>query len=223
MTRGVFEHQLEQLQELLLVMSSKVEGNLGLAATILQKADVQGAQQLIAADEAINQVQVHIEEMSLTLFATQQPRARDLRLITAVTAIAVELERINDYAKGIAKISLVFNPSSLGSEIIILREMADRLQGMMTGAIDAFIERDVAQASAIHAADSAIDSLYQQLQQELLAYLPTHIEDMENATKLMWAAHNYERAGDRIGNICERVVFLVTGKIIELPCDMSLL
>lgn len=219
MARGNFERQLYQLQEKLLILGSKVTSNLRLAAVILYRADVQEARCLIAADEAINQAQVQIEQMCLSLIATQQPRATDLRLITAVSAIASELERINDYAKGIAKISLSFNPVGLGSEVAILREMGDRLQSMLTGAIDAFIERDVPQACAIHAADRAIDTLYQQIQQELLAYLATHVEVMENATKLMWAAHNYERAGDRIGNICERVVFLVTGEIIELPYD----
>ncbi|MFO7683645.1 MAG: phosphate signaling complex protein PhoU [Chloroflexota bacterium] len=219
MARGNFEQQLHQLQEKLLILSSKVTGNLTLAANILYRADAQEAHRLIAADEAINQAQVQIEQMCLALIATQQPRATDLRLITAVSAIASELERINDYAKGIAKISLSFTPIGLGSEVAILREMGDQLQGMLTGAIDAFIERDVPQACAIHAADQAIDILYQQIQRELLAYLMTHVEVMENATKLMWAAHNYERAGDRIGNICERVVFLVTGEIIELPYD----
>ena len=218
MMRGNFEQQLHQLQEQLLILSSKVQGNLVLAAKILQKNDEQGAHTLIAADGAINEAQVHIEQTCLKLIATQQPRAKDLRLITAVSAIAIELERINDYAKGIAKISLVLNPIWLTTEIGMLGEMAHRLQSMLTGATDAFIERDVAQACAIHAADNAIDILYQQIQQELRTHL-TDAEGMENATKMMWAAHNYERAGDRIGNICERIVFLVTGKIIELPYD----
>ncbi len=216
MARGNFEQQLNQLQDQLLALSSKVQGNLVLAVTILQKSDEQEARKLIAADEAINEAQVQIEQMCLGLIATQQPRAGDLRLITAVSAIAIELERINDYAKGIAKISLVLNPVWLKNEIAILREMAHRLQSMLTGATDAFIERDVTQACAIHAADNAIDLLYQQIQHELLSHM-TDSEGMENATKMMWAAHNYERAGDRIGNICERIVFLVTGKIIELP------
>jgi phosphate transport system protein len=222
MARGNFEQQLHRLEEQLLVLSSKVQGNLVLAATILQKADEQGAQNLIMADSAINEAQRQIEQTCLGLIATQQPRAKDLRLITAVSAIAIELERINDYAKGIAKISLVLNPVWLTTEIALLREMAHRLQSMLTGATDAFIERDIAQACAIHAADSAIDNLYQQIQQELHGHL-TDAEGMANATKMMWAAHNFERAGDRIGNICERIVFLVTGEIIELPYDHSLL
>ena len=218
MARGNFEQQLHQLQEQLLVLSSKVQGNLVLAATILQKDDKQGAHNLITADIAINEAQRQIEQTCLGLIAIQQPRAKDLRLITAVSAIAIELERINDYAKGIAKISLVLNPVWLTTEIGLLREMAHRLQSMLTDATDAFIERDIAQACAIHAADSTIDNLYQQIQQELRHYL-TDAEGMENATKMMWAAHNFERTGDRIGNICERIVFLVTGEIIELPYD----
>lgn len=218
MARGNFEQQLHQLQDQLLILSSKVQGNLVLAAAILQRDDEEGAHDLIIADEAINEAQVHIEQTCLSLIATQQPRAGDLRLITAVSAIAIELERINDYAKGIAKISLTLNPVWLTQEIAILREMANRLQSMLTEATDAFIERDVEQACAIHAADRAIDDLYQQIQKHLLTHM-TDVLGMENATKMMWAAHNYERAGDRIGNICERIVFLVTGEIIELPYD----
>ena len=218
MMRGNFEQQLHQLQEQLLILSSKVQGNLVLAATILQNSDEQGARNLIAADGAINAAQVCIEHTCLKLIATQQPRAKDLRLITAVSAIAIELERINDYAKGIAKISLTLDPVWLPTETSILREMAYRLQSMLTDATDAFIERDVVQACSIHAADSAIDMLYQQIQQELRTHL-TDVAGMENTNKMMWAAHNFERAGDRIGNICERIVFLVTGEIIELPYD----
>lgn len=218
MARGNFQQQLYRLEEQLLVLSSKVQGNLVLAATILQKADKQGAQNLIMADNAINEAQRQIEQTCLGLIATQQPRAKDLRLITAVSAIAIELERINDYAKGIAKISLVLNPAWLTTEIALLCEMAHRLQSMLTGATDAFIEGDITQACAIHAADSAIDNLYQQIQQALFSHM-TDAEGMANATKMMWAAHNFERAGDRIGNICERIVFLVTGEIIELPYD----
>lgn len=221
MTRGNFEQRLHQLQEQLLILSSKVQGNLVLAAAILHKHDELGARHLIAADTAINQAQIQIEHTCLSLIATQQPRAKDLRLITAVSAIATELERINDYNKGIAKISLVIDPGRLVGEIALLREMSYLLQSMLTDATDAFIERDITQARIIHAADSAIDILYQQIQQELLTHTATPCE-LENATKLMWAAHNYERAGDRIGNICERIIFLVTGQIIELPDEIRL-
>jgi len=217
MTRGVFEHQLEKLQELLLIMSSQVEGNLVATAVALQHADHTRSQELIEADAHMNAAYIHIEQTCLGLIATQQPKARDLRLITAVMTIGGELERINDYAKGVAKINLHLGHEPRLTAVADLCAMAEKARLMLTQGMNAFLARDAAQAYAVHAADAEIDALYTQIQQDLLAAILTNVQHTTQANKLMWAAHNLERAGDRIGNICERIVFLVTGELIELP------
>lgn len=222
MLRGAFEHQLEQLQEQLLVMSSQVEGNLVMTAVALQQCDLPRSENLITADEQINAAYIRIEETCLSLIATQQPRARDLRLITAVMTIAGELERINDYAKGIAKINLQLGYMPRLTAVADLCIMAEKACTMLTESINAFLSRDAAQAYAVYAHDAEIDALYARLQQELLSAILADIQQIIQANKLMWAAHNLERAGDRIGNICERVIYLVTGELVELPTAVNL-
>lgn len=222
MIRGVFEHQLEQLQEELLIMSSKIEWNLVAAAAALAQRDLEISRALIAGDEQINATYIHLEQMCLNLIATQQPKARDLRLITAVMSIAGELERINDYAKGIAKINLQLSPDPLPPLVNDICQMAEKARQMLTLSINAFIERDVNAAYAIHASDREIDALYTHINQELLHTILHNSQQTAQANKLMWAAHNLERAGDRIGNICERVIFLVTGQILDISHDFPL-
>lgn len=222
MTRGVFEHHLERLQEQLLMMSSQVENNLVATAVALQRCDHTRSQALIQADAHMNAAYIHIEHTCLSLIATQQPKARDLRFITAVMTIGGELERINDYAKGIAKINLHLGHEPRLTAVTDLCTMAEKARLMLTQGMNAFLARDAAQAYAVHAADAEIDALYTQIQQDLLTTIQADVYQTTQANKLMWAAHNLERAGDRIGNICERVVFLVTGELIELPTAVTI-
>ncbi|MBK8985555.1 MAG: phosphate signaling complex protein PhoU [Chloroflexi bacterium] len=217
MLRAVFEHQLEQLQEQLLIMSSQVEDNLVTSTSALQQCDHAFSEALIAADAQINAAYIHIEEVCLALIATQQPRARDLRFITAVMAIAGELERINDYAKGVAKINLQLGHQPRPTAVSDLCVMAEKARHMLTQSMNAFLARDASLAYVIYAADAEIDALYSQIQQDLLAVMLSDFHQTPQANKLMWAAHNLERAGDRVGNICERVIYLVTGELVELP------
>ena len=218
MLRAVFEHQLEQLQEQLLIMSSQVEDNLVTSTFALQQCDHAFSEALIAADAQINAAYIHIEEVCLALIATQQPRARDLRFITAVMTIAGELERINDYAKGVAKINLQLGhqprPRAVSDLCCV---MAEKARHMLTQSMNAFLARDASLAYVIYAADAEIDALYSQIQHDLLAVMLSDFHQTPQANKLMWAAHNLERAGDRVGNICERVIYLVTGELVELP------
>ena len=216
MTRGVFAYQLDHLQEALLVMSSQVEWNLVASVSALQRRDWASSQALIEEDAQINESQVAIEQMCLGLIATQQPKARDLRLVTAVFIIASELERINDYAKGVAKINLQLDHTPLPPVINALALMAEKLQAMLSQSMKAFVERDVAAAYAIHASDAEIDTLYAEVQQTMLQAIWRDPRQTAQSNKLMWAAHNLERAGDRIGNICERVIFLATGVLRDL-------
>lgn len=211
--RGVLAYQLDHLQEELLVMSSQVECNLVASVLALQQRDRASSEALIKADRQINESQVMIEQMCLGLIATQQPKARDLRLVTAVFIIANELERINDYAKGVAKINLQLDHDPLLPVVTDLRLMAEKLQLMLSQSMNAFLERNVTAAQSIHASDDEIDELYAQVQQTIIKAIWRDPRQTAQANKLMWAAHNLERAGDRIGNICERIIFLVTGTL----------
>jgi phosphate transport system protein len=148
--------------------------------------------------------------------ATQQPMASDLRRIVAVLNIIVELERMGDYAEGIAKIVLMHRDTPLLKPLVDVPRMAEQARDMLRRSLDAFIRRDAPAAIAIAAEDDAVDALYEQIYRELFTYMLQDPKTFDRATWLLWVAHNLERIADRVTNICERVVFEVTGRMEEM-------
>lgn len=219
MSRVHFDRELQALQDRLLALGSEVAQNIVTAGALLQQRNNATARQVIRADERVNQEQMAIEKDSLILLATQQPLASDLRLVASVIAIATELERINDYAKGIAKINLMIAEEELLEPARDLPLMADKAASMLTRALQAFVKRDVETAYALHAEDDEVDALYNRVYEKLIALIREDVEMMDQATHLLWAAHNLERTADRVSNICERIIFTVTGKLVEMPED----
>jgi len=204
----------------MLILGSMVEKAITSAVDTLKRRDLEGARRLIADDRQINQRRFAIEERCLTLIATQQPMASDLRAIAAILEIATELERMGDYAKGIAKINLMIGEEPLLKPLIDIPRMADKASNMLRRALDAFIQRDVALARAIPAEDDEVDALYNQVYRELLTFIMTDPRTLDRATFLLWVAHNLERTADRVTNICERVIFTVTGEMVEMDTAM---
>ncbi|MFW6097189.1 MAG: phosphate signaling complex protein PhoU [Chloroflexota bacterium] len=217
MSRNVFDRELQKLQDRLLALGSEVEQNVVTAVNVLIERDQVTARKLIASDTRINEEQMSIENDSLILLATQQPLATDLRVLASVISIATELERMNDYAKGIAKIQLMIGDVPLLEVAEILPHMAEKARGMLHRALRAFIDRDVDAAYAIHEEDDEVDALYNRAYEQLVADITADPNIMDQATHLLWAAHNLERTADRVSNICERVVFTASGKIVEMP------
>lgn len=216
MPRETFQRQLQWLIDDALVLGSIVESALIASVESLRARDLEGARWLIAADRLINDKRYAIENDAISLVATQQPMAGDLRTIASVLEIATELERIGDYAKGIARISLMLDQQPLVKPLLDIPLMADKIQQMLHRALDAFARRDADLARAIPADDDEIDALYNQVYRELLSLIMANPRDLDQATQLLWVAHNLERSADRVTNICERVVFTVTGVLIEL-------
>ena len=216
MPRDQFERELQELQSEMLEMASKVEKAIVDAVNILAYRDMDGARALIARDREINQQRFDIEAQCLVVVATQQPMASDLRIIAAILFIVNELERIGDYAKGIAKINLRIPPGPLLKPLLDLPRMAEITRDMLYRAMDAFVRRDVASARAIPRQDDQVDALFEHVNQELLQLIISDPGVTEQANLLMWAAHNLERAADRVTNLCERTLFTVTGEFVEL-------
>jgi phosphate transport system protein len=183
---------------------------------VLKRRDMEGSRRVIARDHLVNERRFAIESDALVLIATQQPMAGDLRTIAAVLDITSELERIGDYAKGIAKINLMIGEGPLLKPLIDVPRMAEKTCDMLHRALDAFARRDTEMALAIPTEDDEVDSLYNQVYRELITYILADPRVIEQANYLLWAAHNLERAADRVTNICERVIFTVTGKMVEL-------
>jgi phosphate transport system protein len=185
----------------------------------LKAQDLESAQRIVNDDRLINERRFGIEADVLALIATQQPMASDLRVLASILEIATELERIGDYGKGIAKIALLIGLEPLIKPLIDLPRMASRVQEMLQQSLEAFTGRNVELALQVAASDDEVDALYNQVYRELLTFIISDPRTIDQATHLLWVGHNLERAGDRVTNICERVVFMVTGKMTELETN----
>jgi len=214
--REHYVQQLRSLQDDLLRLAGLAESAVGRAITALQNQDVEEAKRIIAEDDIIDRQQYALEDRALLLIARQAPMAADLRMISAVISIASELERIGDYAEGIAKITIRGAGEPLLKPLIDVPRMAEKSQQMLRIAVDAFINRDVDAARALGDADTEVDQLTTQVQNELLSYMLRDPKNIERALHLMFVAHNLERVADRTTNIAERLIFLVTGEIVDL-------
>jgi len=219
MPRETFDRELRALQDEVLTLGSMVEQALTEALDSLKRRDMAAARRLIAGDGLINEKRFAIEAATLMLIATQQPMAGDLRTLAAVLEIAGELERMGDYAKGIARINLLIGDEPLLKPLLDLPLMARKACHMLRRALEAFVRRDVALARAIPAEDDVVDALYNQVYRELLTLIMADPRRIEQANYLLWVAHNLERTADRVSNICERVIFTVTGELTEIAPD----
>ena len=216
MTREQYAHQLKDLRSSVVTMASMVDKAINNAVVALAQRDVPLAQQVVAEDRAINEHRWQTEEQALLLIATQAPMAKDLRTIAAAIHIVTDLERMADHAAGIAKIAIQTADQSPLKPLIDIPRMSDIARAMLHDAITAYIEDDQAAARAIVARDDEVDGLYDQIYRELLTFMLADPTTIDQATHLLWVAHNLERIADRVTNICERVVFAVTGQLEEL-------
>jgi phosphate transport system protein len=216
MAREKFEHDLHRLQDEILALGAMAESAVAESVRTLKQQDFARARALIQGDRLINEKRYAIENEALTLIATQQPMAGDLRTLAAILEIATELERMADYAKGIANIVLMIGTETLIKPLVDIPRMADKACDMLHRALEAFLRQDVEAARAIPKEDAAVDALYEHIYRELITYIMADPKTIDQATRLTWVAHNLERVADRVGNICERIVFSITGRGEEL-------
>src|SRR4030043_2071384 len=214
--RAVFHKKLREIQDDVLAMGSIVSKATLRSIDALKNRDLELAQQVVADDNKVNRKRFEIEEKCIEIIATQQPMASDLRIILAVLNIVSEVERIGDYAEGIAKIAIMIGDEPPLKPLIDIPRMAEQSVDMLRRSLDAFVNRDADAARKIATEDDLVDHLYDQVFRELLVFMAEDPKTITRATRLMWAAHNLERAADRVTNICERVVFIVTGKMEEI-------
>jgi phosphate transport system protein len=199
-----------------LALGSLVEEALLDSARTLKYRDMKRGLRLIADDRVINRQRYDIEQDALALIAMQQPMAGDLRALAAILEIVTELERIGDYAKGIARINQMIGERALIKPLVDIPQMAGEAQDMLHDSLDAFVRRDVQLARMVSQRDQVVDDLYRRVYRELIESVLADPTQIEQSSYLIWAAHNFERAADRVTNICERVIFTVTGELVEL-------
>ena len=215
-TRTSFHKHLSEVEEDVLKMGITVVKAIDRAIEALKKRDLTLAHRIIADDAQINRQRFDIEDKCIGLIATQQPMASDLRLIVAILNIIIEMERIGDYAEGIAKIVIMIGDEPPLKPLIDIPRMGEITIEMINNSLQSFVARDVELAMRVITLDSIVDDLNDQVFQELLTFMMVDPKTTNRATRLIWVAHNLERAADRATNICERVVFTVTGKMEEI-------
>jgi phosphate transport system protein len=216
MLRKTFENEIQQLKEDVLQLGSMVEQAILDSVEALKKRDVKASEKVFQEDQQINQKRFDIENKLMVLIATQQPMARDLRLLASTMEIISELERMGDYAKGIANINIRMGDAPLLKPLIDVPRMAQIGADMLRRALIAFVNEDVEMAKSIPIQDDEVDALYNQVYHELMMFIIQDPKSIERANWLLWVAHNLERVADRVTNICERTVFIVTGEMKEI-------
>lgn len=213
--RTSFHKKLREIQDDILVMGDMAGKAILRSIEALKDRDLDLARKIIADDHKINDKRFEVEEKCAQLIATQQPMAGDLRILIAILHITTEIERIGDYAAGIARIVAMMGDEPPLKPYIDIPRMADQTVDMLHRSLRAFIQHDADTARGIAAEDDTIDHLYDQVFRELLTFMMEDPKTITRATRLIWVAHNLERAADRVTNICERTIFMVTGKMEE--------
>ena len=216
MPRETLDNKIQHLNNEILILDSMVEHATLESIVALKKKDLVLARRIYDDDQLINNKRYELENDLIVTIATQQPiMAHDLRIVAAIYDVVSELERMGDYAKGIAKITLLIGDQPLVKPLIDIPRMADLAVSMLHRAVTAFIHGDVESARSIPKEDDEVDSLYNQVYRELLAIMFADPSTIDQANYLLWVAHNLERMADRVTNICERTVYTVTGQLLE--------
>ena len=215
MPRNEFGRDLRFLQEELLAVGSMVEKAIANSVDGLKRRDLDLSRQVVQDDAIVDASRYDIEERCVNLIAKQQPMATDLRTIIAILQIVGELERMGDYASGIAKISLAMGNDPPIKPLIDIPRMADKASLMLRRSLESLVNRDIVAAQGIRADDDEVDVLYDQIYRELLTFMLEDPRTITRATYLLWVAHDLERIADRATNIAKRVIYLVTGEHVE--------
>lgn len=214
--REAYHKDLEKLEEDLMAMA-KAGGRAVLKSIdALESRDLEASQAIVDEDKFINERRFKIEEQAMLLLATQQPMASDLRTLAAILNVITDLERIGDYAAGNAKVSLMIGDRELIRPVVDMREMAKLGCSMLERCMEAFKNRDAETARKICSEDDKVDEIYDRIYKDLVLMMVESPGIIQRATYMMWASHNLERVADRVTNIAERVVFMVTGKMEEM-------
>ena len=213
MVRADFDRSLEELQAELIGLGEMVEKAIVKSMDALERRDLPMAYEVVAEDDQIDEKRFELEERCIDLIATQQPLAVDLRTLLAVLHIAVELERMGDYAEGIGKICMIIGEDDSVETPEQLSQMAKMGINMLRRSLKSLTDRDIDLANDVWDSDDEVDALYDAVCRQIFLDMGQHPKTIEAATHFLWVAHDLERIADRATNIAERVIFVVTGRI----------
>ncbi len=216
MTRTILNRQMVHIQDELLILGSMVEQAMISAVNSLKTRDVAAAKQIFEQDQVINEKRFAIENAILTLMATQQPMARDLRTLAAMLEVNTELERMGDYAKGVAKVTMLLGDAEASMPAFEITKMAELSVSMLHRALTAFIDENTSLALAIPKEDDQVDELFNTAYKKIVNDMISHPDSIDQVNMMLWVIHNIERMADRVTNICERTVFITTGELFDM-------
>jgi phosphate transport system protein len=220
MPRETLDRKLRYLQQEMLMLSSMVETAVTASVEALKAHDLEGARVVIANDHQINTRRFELEnDIVITIATTQPVMATDLRLVASILEVVGELERMGDYAKGIARVTLLIGKEPHIKPLIDIPIMSSLAISMMHRAVQSFISQDAETARLIPAEDDRVDALYNQVYRELVTIMFQDPSTIDQANQLMWVAHNLERMADRVTNICERAIYVATGQLVEISAS----
>ena len=207
---------MRQLQDDVLALGSMAEKAILDSVEALRDGDAEWSRRLIRDDEKVNARRFEIEDRCIFVIASQQPMATDLRALASILYIITDIERMADHAEGIARINLLLGDEPLPRRLGYLPAMADRAVAMLRNSLKAFIDHDVDMARQICDADDEVDRLQDSVYEDCIAAMIADPATIQRNTHLIWCAHNLERIADRCTNICERVIYTVTGHMQEI-------
>lgn len=216
MAREIFSRKIQQIKDELLLLGSMVEQATLDAVSAFKNRDVQAATALVEEDQAINDKRFAIENAIMILFATQQPLAHDLRVISAMFLLSNELERMGDYAKGIAANTVRLGIADIPIPIRDIEKMADLGVNMLHRALSAFVNENMELARKIPDEDDLVDDLFNKSYKGIVNAMIANPAIIDDASFLLWVVHNLERFADRAVNICERTIFVISGEMMEM-------
>ncbi|AIS51816.1 phosphate-specific transport system accessory protein PhoU [Thermoanaerobacter kivui] len=216
MNRTHFEKELEKLHYDVLKMGSLVEEAIANAIVSLVNHDTELAQKVIDDDDRIDKMEVEIDNKCAKIIVTQQPIARDLRIVLTGLKIVTDLERMADYAVDIAKTTLRIAHQKYIKPLIYIPRMAETVREMVKMSLDSYVRQDLDLARTIGEKDDIVDALYKQVFTEPLTYMMEDPRNIDQASQFLFVARYLERIADHATNICEWVIYLDTGEHIDL-------
>ncbi|ADO77888.1 phosphate signaling complex protein PhoU [Halanaerobium praevalens] len=215
-SRKNFHTELNDLEKEMLKMGSLVGESISKSIEALVNSELQLANQIIKEDDIIDNYELEIEEKCTRLIALQQPVAIDLRKIIVISKLVTDLERVGDNASNIAHRVKEIGNKSLIKEMQDLPKMKDKVVEQLKNSLKAFVDMDIEKAKEVAAKDKEVNQLDKQIKAELLEIMEKDCTTIEQVTSLMFISRFLERIGDHATNICERTVYMKTGKWTEL-------
>ena len=213
MSRINLDQDIQQAKDEILILGSMVEQAMMQAVEALKNHDLERSKIILDYDKRINEKRYSLEGTVIAIIATQQPMAHDLRVLAAILEVCTDLERMGDYAKGVAAINLRSGGLSMPKILRDIQYMSQKAVDMLHHALTAFVDEDKNAATNIARDDDVIDALYEQLYFEMMDFVVEQPENIERANYVLWVGHNLERLADRVTNICERTIYIKTGDL----------